>query len=120
MKNFMESNIATSLTSVINIMGFDPKKVAEELTRQHRTLQEDFTLICIEYLKIVASKDYRYDVRNELSHNAAMNLLHPKKYMVITTYSWDCTTVHEEFDTYNEAVKYLINDFNNEIFDFSD
>ena len=56
-RNSLEDSIANSLTNVINIMGFNPEAVAERLKFQHRALQEDFTRICMEWLKVVASPD---------------------------------------------------------------
>ena len=114
MKNTMESNIANCLTNAINIMGFNPTKVADELKHQHRTLQEDFTSICFEWLKVVASPDYPYDARNEYSHKAAEQMLHPTKYMVITIYSFDKDVSSAVFDSKYEASRFLCDDFETE------
>lgn len=111
MNNTMESNIANCLTNAINIMGFDPNKVAQELKRQHRALQEDFTRICMEWLKVVASPDYPYDARNECSHIAAKQMLHPTKYIVIITYSFDKDVTTTVFDSEYEAIRHLRDDF---------
>lgn len=111
MNNTMESNIANCLTNAINIMGFDPNKVAQELKRQHRALQEDFTRICMEWLKVVASPDYPYDARNECSHIAAKQMLHPTKYIVIITYSFDIVVTTTVFDSEYEAFRHLRDDF---------
>lgn len=111
MNNTMESNIANCLTNAINIMGFDPNKVAQELKHQHRALQEDFTRICMEWLKVVASPDYPYDARNECSHIAAKQMLHPTKYIVITTYSFDKDVTTTVFDSEYEAIRHLRDDF---------
>lgn len=111
MNNTMESNIANCLTNAINIMGFDPNKVAQELKRQHRALQEDFTRICMAWLKEVASPDYPYDARNECSHIAAKQMLHPTKYIVITTYSFDKDVTTTVFDSEYEAFRHLRDDF---------
>lgn len=111
MNNTMESNIANCLTNAINIMGFDPNKVAQELKRQHRSLQEDFTRICMAWLKEVAAPDYPYDARNECSHIAAKQMLHPTKYIVITTYSFDKDVTTTAFDSEYEAIRHLRDDF---------
>lgn len=111
MNNTIESNIANCLTNAINIMGFDPNKVAQELKRQHRALQEDFTRICMEWLKVVASPDYPYDARNECSYIAAKQMLHPTKYIVIITYSFDIVVTTTVFDSEYEAFRHLRDDF---------
>lgn len=111
MNNTMESNIANCLTNAINIMGFDPNKVAQELKHQHRSLQEDFTHICMAWLKEVAAPYYPYDARNECSHIAAKQMLHPTKYIVITTYSFDKDVTTTVFDSEYEAFRHLRDDF---------
>lgn len=111
MNNTIEKNIANALTNAINIIGFSPEKVAEELKHQHRALQEDFTRVCIEWLKTVASPDYSYDVRNELAHISAQELLHPKKWAVITIYSFDVDIAIKYFDTQDDASEYMREDF---------
>ena len=113
-RNSLEDSIANSLTNVINIMGFNPEAVAERLKFQHRALQEDFTRICMEWLKVVASPDYSYDARNEYSHKAAQEMLHPEKWAVITIYSFDADTTIKYFDTEYEAKNYLEEDFRRE------
>lgn len=110
-RNSLEDSIANSLTNAINIMGFNPETVAERLKFQHRALQEDFTRICMEWLKVVASPDYPYDARNECSHLAAKQMLHPTKYVVITTYSFDKDVTTTIFDSEYEAFRHLRDDF---------
>lgn len=63
------------ISDFVNIMGHDNQMFCTEMTREHRTIQEEFTCLCIEWLKTCASDDYRYDLRNEYSHKVAKKLL---------------------------------------------
>ncbi len=56
------------VASMVNSFSFNPKAFCQEMTHEHRTLQQTFTNLCIEWLKTCASEDYRYDGRNEQSH----------------------------------------------------
>ena len=66
---------AKEIGRIVNDFGFSPKKVAEALQNEHRTLQQSFTSLCLEWLNICASDEYRYDGRNELSHLVAKELI---------------------------------------------
>ena len=48
--------------------GFSNKAFCENMTNEHRTLQQAFTRLCFEWIKTCASDDYRTDGRNEHSH----------------------------------------------------
>ncbi len=56
----------------INHMSFSRENFCEEALKEHRYLQNEFTLLCIEWLKTCARDDYRYDERNEYSHRVAV------------------------------------------------
>ena len=45
------------------------------MSRQHRTLQQNFTRLCLKWLEYVASDEYRTDGRNEQSKDIAQKLL---------------------------------------------
>ena len=60
---------------LLNDFGFSPVLVCKNLEREHRTLQQSFTRLCIEWLKTCASDEYRYDGRNEMSHEVSKGLL---------------------------------------------
>ena len=63
----------------LNDYSFSPKEFCKVMsTRTHRTIQQSFTRLCVEWLKTCASEDYRTDGRNEASHQVAKELLEGK------------------------------------------
>ena len=52
-----------------------PKEFCNAMSREHRYLQNEFTLLCIEWLRTCGSDNYRYDGRNEGSHNFGKMLI---------------------------------------------
>lgn len=73
------NKIASDWTDDINAMTFDEKKFCEAMSQEHRTLQQTFTRVCLEWLKTCASENYSYDGRNESSHLVAKQLLDGKE-----------------------------------------
>ena len=66
----------TILERMVNSFGFKCTEMAEYFARvAHRTLQQNLTRFCIEWLRVCASDDYGYDGRNEASHKVAKQLL---------------------------------------------
>ena len=59
---------AQELSDMLNSMGFIPEKVCAEMRRDHRTIQQNFTRLCFEWIKTCASDDYAHDERNRASH----------------------------------------------------
>ncbi len=49
MKNSKEQQLATHITNEINC-SFNYKAFVEQMSREHRTLQSDFTTLCLEWL----------------------------------------------------------------------
>lgn len=54
--------VASALTTAVNCY-FDAHKAAEYMTREHRTLQQTFTRVCVEWLLVLSKQEY-YDDRN--------------------------------------------------------
>ena len=52
----------------------DTEKVAEYMTREHRTLQQTFTKLCVDWLKSLSEVEY-YDDRNRASVEFAKSLM---------------------------------------------
>lgn len=50
-------------------------QVIEGMSCEHRTLQQSFTKLCLQWLEHCASAEYRFDGRNEQSHQIAKELL---------------------------------------------
>lgn len=46
-----------------------------DMSVEHRTLQQSFTKLCLQWLEHCASDEYRTDARNEGSHLIAKELL---------------------------------------------
>ena len=63
------------VSDMLNSMSFDPEEFCKEFTREHRTIQQNFTRLCIHWLSTCASDDYRFDGRNEASHKIAKALI---------------------------------------------
>ena len=66
---------AEQVAEMLNVFGFDNDGFCDAMCRQHRTLQQNFTRLCIAWLATCASDDYRYDGRNEESHEVAKALI---------------------------------------------
>lgn len=66
---------AEQVAEMLNVFGFDNDGFCDAMCRQHRTLQQSFTRLCIAWLATCASDDYRYDGRNEASHEVAKALI---------------------------------------------
>ena len=63
------------VSDMLNNIIFDYEGFCEEMTREHRTLQQSFTRLCIHWLSTCASDEYRFDDRNEASHVIAKALI---------------------------------------------
>lgn len=66
---------AQMVSDMLNSFSFNNKEFCEEMTKEHRTLQQSFTRLCIHWLCTCASDDYKYDGRNEASHIVAKALI---------------------------------------------
>lgn len=70
-----EKENVRKVSDMLNSMGFNPEEFCKEFTKEHRTLQQNFTRLCIQWLATCASDDYRFDGRNEASHVIAKALI---------------------------------------------
>ena len=66
---------AQRLSDLLNSFQFNPERVCQAMTREHRTLQQSFTRLCIHWLCTCASDEYQFDGRNEASHDIAKALI---------------------------------------------
>lgn len=62
------------VSDMLNCFGFDVEGFCQFMCRQHRTLQQSFTRLCIHWLKTCADADYHYDGRNAASHEVAVEI----------------------------------------------
>lgn len=60
-----------NVSNMVNKVGFSPKDFCKRFLKEHRTIQADFTHLCITWLKTVGSDDYKFDDRNKRSHEIA-------------------------------------------------
>ena len=63
-----ESELVETVTDAINNLTFHNDRFCNLMARQHRTLQQSFTRLCLEWIWLVASPDYGYDERNRASY----------------------------------------------------
>ena len=66
---------AEQVSTMLNSFTFDYEGFCKEMCREHRTLQQSFTRLCIHWLATCASDNYQFDGRNEASHDVAKALL---------------------------------------------
>ena len=67
--------IAEIITNHLNTFGDKSEAFNNAMSRQHRTLQQNFTRLCLQWLEHVASDEYSTDGRNEQSKEVAQKLL---------------------------------------------
>lgn len=65
--------VASALTTAVNCY-FTERKAAEYMLREHRTLQQTFTRVCVEWLKVLSTVEH-YDDRNAASVKLAKDLM---------------------------------------------
>ena len=54
------------MSNYVNSMSSDYSEFAQKMSCEHRTLQQNFTKLCIAWLKQLSEAEY-YDLRNEAS-----------------------------------------------------
>lgn len=69
----MNQQIAEHIMTEVNHF-CNTEKVAEYMIREHRTLQQTFTKLCVDWLKTLAEVQY-YDDRNKASVEFAKSLM---------------------------------------------
>ena len=70
-----ETENVRKVSDMLNSFSFSPEEFCKEFTKEHRTIQQNLTRLCIHWLCTCASDDYRYDGRNEASHKVARALI---------------------------------------------
>ena len=59
----------------VNCFNPESEKFVRLMAAEHRTIQQAFTKLCLQWLEKVADEDYQTDGRNEASHRVAMQML---------------------------------------------
>lgn len=68
--------IASEITTMLNAFGIDYKGICEAMTHEHPTLQQNFTRLCVAWLRTCGTKDENcFDDRNIASHKLGKKLL---------------------------------------------
>lgn len=67
--------VVEEVTHYVNSTSMAPEDFAKEMGRQHRTLQQAFTRVCLKWIEHCASEDYSHDLRNEESHKICKQML---------------------------------------------
>lgn len=60
-----------NISNMVNKLGFSPKDFCKRFLKEHRSIQADFTHLCITWLKTIGSDNYEFDDRNKRSHEIA-------------------------------------------------
>ena len=68
-----DKEIVQEIAQYVNNMSSNPDDFANEMSRQHRTLQQKYTLFCVAWLKKLADTK-SYDESNEASVKFAKSI----------------------------------------------
>jgi hypothetical protein len=67
--------LVQEITDYVNTFNDKSKEFCEAMSCEHRTLQQSFTKLCLQWIEHCASVEYRTDGRNEQSQKIARELL---------------------------------------------
>ena len=67
--------LTNEITNFLNTYGDKSPEFNKAMSNEHRTLQQNFTRLCLAWIEHCASDEYRYDGRNEASHNTSKAIL---------------------------------------------
>lgn len=67
--------LVQEITDYLNTFNSKEKEFCEAMSCEHRTLQQSFTKLCLNWIEHCASDEYRTDGRNEQSQKIARELL---------------------------------------------
>jgi hypothetical protein len=67
--------LVNDITDYLNTFNTREKEFCEAMSCEHRTLQQNFTRLCFEWIEHCASAEYRTDGRNEGSQRISQAVL---------------------------------------------
>jgi hypothetical protein len=71
-----KSETIQNLIRDLNTLSGNTREVMiQTLATEHRTLQQSFTKLCLEWLEYCGSDKYHYDLRNQDTHEVCKSLL---------------------------------------------
>jgi hypothetical protein len=75
MENNKAKHLANEMSNFVNSFSSDHQGFITEMGKDHRTLQQSFTKLCLKWIEYVASDDYRFDLRNQDSHTTCKKMI---------------------------------------------
>jgi len=69
------NKLVEEITNYVNTFSLKPEEFTDSMSRQHRTLQQSFTRLCLKWIEYCGSEEYRYDPRNEGSHDICKQMV---------------------------------------------
>jgi hypothetical protein len=75
MKDNRAKEAVEGITRFVNSMSLDQEEFNSLMSREHRTLQQSFTRLCIGWLEHVAKDEYATDLRNQASKKFAQQMV---------------------------------------------
>jgi hypothetical protein len=75
MENTKEKSLALEMSNFCNSYSPKNSEFISEMSTEHRTIQQAFTKLCLKWIESVASDEYRYDLRNEDSHEICKEMV---------------------------------------------
>ena len=70
-----EYKAAQELERALNDYSWNPQRFAESTRYYHRTLQQELIKTIVEIIRMVCSKDYGTDLRNQASHELCQRIV---------------------------------------------
>lgn len=74
-KTNQAKEVVTAVTDYLNSYFNKDETFVEQMNKEHRTLQQSFTRLCLCWLENCASESYNFDKRNEASHELSKELI---------------------------------------------
>jgi hypothetical protein len=75
MENNKAKHLANEMSNFVNSFSSDHQAFIAEMGKDHRTLQQSFTKLCLKWIEFVASDDYHHDLRNQDSHTTCKKMI---------------------------------------------
>lgn len=67
--------LVQDMTDYLNSFSRKESEFCKEMSCEHRTLQQNFTRLCLSWIEYCATDEYRVDGRNEMSKEVAKRIM---------------------------------------------
>jgi len=76
-KQINTEELVERITDFVNNMSYDQRGFLEAMSKQHRTLQQEFTRLCFKWIENCATEKYskRTDLRNAATHGVSKDVV---------------------------------------------